>query len=630
MRGKSHCKKNNKCVEHVFHLLLTHLEKDHSEIRFSAFQIASELFSRSHLFRTMLLDSFQTFMDLTVETDFDNPLPPPKITADKLKLEALTTIRGWNDKYGIAYRKLKRGFDYLKHVKKINFDQLQNINQTYAQQFRLNQQQIVNATKLDKVVKEIDSNLWEVEACVAEINNGLKLIVPTFLEEDIPSVENSAASNSPQSSGKSGNNTQDRQAYGLPDRGYTLQLNLAEISTINVTQTSDNKAVFARIKDCIKSANRIHLPRLREWLTTGGKCGAPPETMRKLVDVKDTMQKCLDKYNELNGDCESDEEDFDDFIEVPEASSTKRFKSKVSLKAAKKEKLKRSSDTNIWKPLRSDNSMNDPTSYQYALAKQAESRKRAKKEDNFSSQLPRKKEFPAKKSTSHNGTPKKDPLKEKAPVVPFGHDLLTWDKERFKELRQNLKLGATKELDIGHRFWSGHSASEGDSGVSDAALNSLTSRTIEFTGTFEAVIKSCRAPLPNGKLCPRKDRHKCPFHGKIIDRDVLGNPVSSDQPSTSSFMDRPASSDWQDPSFLRDVHAGLGGKIDLSLKRKKGKKKSENGLTNLKTVKNTSRGRLQKKVLQPSSLKRVNETLNQLDMKRNFDKFGNNFNYALH
>lgn len=36
----------------------------------------------------------------------------------------------------------------------------------------------------------------------------------------------------------------------------------------------------------------------------------------------------------------------------------------------------------------------------------------------------------------------------------------------------------------------------------------------------------CRAPLPNGQLCPRMDMHRCPIHGNIIDRDFEGFPVT--------------------------------------------------------------------------------------------------------
>ena len=35
----------------------------------------------------------------------------------------------------------------------------------------------------------------------------------------------------------------------------------------------------------------------------------------------------------------------------------------------------------------------------------------------------------------------------------------------------------------------------------------------------------CRVKLENGKLCPRRDKVKCPFHGKIIPRDEFGVPI---------------------------------------------------------------------------------------------------------
>ena len=37
---------------------------------------------------------------------------------------------------------------------------------------------------------------------------------------------------------------------------------------------------------------------------------------------------------------------------------------------------------------------------------------------------------------------------------------------------------------------------------------------------------TCRAPLSSGRLCPRMDRVKCPFHGKIIARNNDGSPAS--------------------------------------------------------------------------------------------------------
>lgn len=47
------------CIDHVYHSVMSQLNEEHAEVRLSAFQIASELFSRSHHFRTLLVDNFQ-------------------------------------------------------------------------------------------------------------------------------------------------------------------------------------------------------------------------------------------------------------------------------------------------------------------------------------------------------------------------------------------------------------------------------------------------------------------------------------------------------------------------------------------------------------------------------------------
>ena len=53
-------------VKHCFYLVMTQLEKDHSEIRLSSLLIIDEIFNRSHCFRDLLLKDFQNFLELTL------------------------------------------------------------------------------------------------------------------------------------------------------------------------------------------------------------------------------------------------------------------------------------------------------------------------------------------------------------------------------------------------------------------------------------------------------------------------------------------------------------------------------------------------------------------------------------
>lgn len=77
------------------------------------------LYRRSHHFRELLVSDFQTFLELTLEIDPEQQLPPPLQVAKKLKYKALECIRHWYDAYGEGYQKLKLGYLFLQDCKKV-------------------------------------------------------------------------------------------------------------------------------------------------------------------------------------------------------------------------------------------------------------------------------------------------------------------------------------------------------------------------------------------------------------------------------------------------------------------------------------------------------------------------------
>lgn len=58
-------------------------------------------------------------MELTTEIDPEQPLPPPKPVAKKLRSLAIQTIQSWQTSFGQAYKKLALGYHFLKQVKKV-------------------------------------------------------------------------------------------------------------------------------------------------------------------------------------------------------------------------------------------------------------------------------------------------------------------------------------------------------------------------------------------------------------------------------------------------------------------------------------------------------------------------------
>lgn len=108
-------------VRATYEMLMHDLVKKHAEIRLSAFQLMEHIFTRSHLFRELLISDFKKFASLVTGTDSKFPLPPPKDAAVRLKKSSLLAIREWNQRYGSSYPKLKLGFNYLKFNKKVRF-----------------------------------------------------------------------------------------------------------------------------------------------------------------------------------------------------------------------------------------------------------------------------------------------------------------------------------------------------------------------------------------------------------------------------------------------------------------------------------------------------------------------------
>lgn len=51
--------------------------------------------------------------------DHEQPLPPPKEVAQKLRKAAIKSVQDWHEKYGEAYKKLSLGYHFLKQNKKV-------------------------------------------------------------------------------------------------------------------------------------------------------------------------------------------------------------------------------------------------------------------------------------------------------------------------------------------------------------------------------------------------------------------------------------------------------------------------------------------------------------------------------
>uniref|UniRef100_A0A8C9HIM4 UV-stimulated scaffold protein A n=1 Tax=Piliocolobus tephrosceles TaxID=591936 RepID=A0A8C9HIM4_9PRIM len=637
---KKICKSSEEQLSRAYRLLIAQLTQEHAEIRLSAFQVVDELFARSHQFRMLVVSNFQEFLELTLGTDPAQPLPPPREAAQRLRQAATRAVEGWNEKFGEAYKKLALGYHFLRHNKKVDF---QDTNaRTLAERKREEEKQ----KHLDKIYQERASQAeremqemsGEIESCLTEVESCFRLLVPFDFDPNPETESLGVASGTfdalhssragqvgpcwsgtpdpwdgeqpccsrdlPASAGhpRAGGRAQPPQtatgdpsdededsdleefvrSHGLGSHKYTLDVELYS-EGLKVQENEDNLAIIHAACDTLKLIRNKFLPAVCSWIQT-----------------------------EALGNAEEDEDD-EDFVEVPEKEGYEphipdHLRSEYGLEATLgKDMVVRSLRTRM----RKDEEASDPTSAAAQLRRLREHLP------------PPSSASPPRVLPEPQEAQKLAAERARAPVVPYGVDLHYWGQELPT-------AGKIFKSDSEHRFWK---PSEVEEEVVNADVSEmLRSRHITFAGRFEPVQHRCRAPRPDGRLCERQDRLKCPFHGKIIPRDDEGRPLdpedrAREQRRQLQKQERP---EWQDPELMRDVEAATGQDLGSSRYSGKGrgKKRRYPSLTNLKAQADTARARIGRKVFAKAAVRRVVTAMNQMDQKKH-EKFSNQFNYAL-
>ncbi|XP_053433772.1 UV-stimulated scaffold protein A isoform X2 [Nycticebus coucang] len=673
---KKICKSSEEQLGRTYHLLMAQLSREHAQVRLSAFQAVDELFTRSHYFRALLISNFQEFLELTLGTDHEQPLPPPREVAQRLRQAALRAVEAWNEKFGEAYKKLALGYHFLKHNKKVDF---QDVNaRTLAERKREEEKQ----KHLDKIYREraqqaereMEEMSAEIESCLTEVESCFQLLVPLdigpspevgFLgvasgvseegascpscpgqaphcrsgppdprdgerpccSRDLPaSVHFPGFGSGVLSEDKDEDSDQEQfvRNHGLGSHKYTLKV---ELSTdgLKVQENEDNLAIVHAARDVLKLVQNKFLPAVCSWVQRFTRAGVHGEHLKRAIDLKTDLDLVLKKYQELDiipeGELrlstdapeDEDEDEDEDFVEVPEKEGFETcvpdhllgLGPEAPLRTPEKDLAAQGLQTRT--RMRRDEEASDPTSAAAQLRL-------------FQNLLPPP---PPSSERALLGLEEAHNLaaeRARAPIVPYGVDLCYWGQELPV-------AGKIVRPDSQHRFWK---PSEAVEEVESAAISEmLCSRHITFAGRFEPVQHRCRAPRPDGRLCERQDRLKCPFHGKIIPRDEEGWPLDPEDRAREQRQQVQGRPGWQDPEFMKDVEAGTGVDLGSSRCRGKGKRKKKYpNLTDLRAQANTARARIGKKVFAKAAVRRVITAMNKVDQKKH-EKFANQFNYAL-
>ncbi|GFS90389.1 UV-stimulated scaffold protein A [Nephila pilipes] len=629
---KEVCKASNEYVNHAYYALMTQLRKEHSEVRYSVLLIMNELFCRSSVFRQLLQADLEEFLELVVETDPDKPLPLPKLRAKELKIKGLELMQSWSTKFGDKYIRFQLALKYLKNCKRVDFNDIEARSVAQREKHRQDQERLERI--LNERISRIRSEMLEVSEDISNIllqmENCFRLLVPhateeLFTSEDFEPMNKEHCMNKDVEKLNIYNQTHDSSLsnslrhHGINDMKKTITIEVTDDSEFSVKANEDTVPVIDNLKDLHKQMSTRYYPLVTNWLKTLTKGSNCTDSLKQAIDLKNLIESSLEKYKDLKikpdiSKCEEDDED-DEFIEVKEkdgyeAETVKEpiFNFAISEPSCSKE-LSTIEKAYLWKLGHSKaDDVKDPTTAISSISKRINQTKMEIPLTSVTSEI---------KAGDEEKNSNKSKLLEKAPVLPYDIDLYHWEEEKPI-------VPEVVKFDSLHKFWE---TKDDDTEENEALIEvqraSLRTRKIDFSGKFEPVKWSCRAPLPSGKLCPRKDRYKCPFHGKIIKRDDAGNPVDPAElagPSNAST----SVPDWQDPDLLKDIEAATG--INLKLPQKRGKnKKKEDGLTNIKKIKVNTRDRLNKKIIK--RYKHYAKKLDDIERKKFNDKFGDQWNY---
>ncbi|KAK4326364.1 hypothetical protein Pmani_003116 [Petrolisthes manimaculis] len=449
--------------------------------------------------------------------------------------------------------------------------------------------------KIEKINNELEEQTPEIRDCLLQFQNCFNLLIPNvrdfFIAFDDESISQEGGflpddESTPEENGF----MQEEYPEEIEDEKYgsdfmrghgimkdtNVVINLEDVR--KVQETDDNEIVIENIKEHINLLNNKLLPQVKKWEQTMQPYGeGNGRLIKRIIDIKQRIQSEIKMFESLqilpkkktqsavNNDFDSDDDD--DFVEV--SFDDPRVISAAESEAALLGMTSSSRRSISIQP-------NDPDN-----------------QPSTSGSSPNSNHFPQSKGknmkTKQNNIRCPDEYLSQVDIVP----------KRLHNPLAGLSQIWTATPDL-------HEQEEIDS---TGGIMGVATQRVNYERAWEPVKWACRAPLTTGRLCPRRDREKCPMHGPIIPRNETGEPLlpedaARDKAAREKYeREHPA---WQDPQLLAELKAATGLDLKVTHGRQKRKRKYEN-LTDIK--KTTPRERLSKRVLSHKAIRRLNSAL---------------------
>ncbi|CAN0889611.1 UV-stimulated scaffold protein A homolog [Linum grandiflorum] len=484
--------------------LMELMKRDHSQVRYLSLLIVDELFMRSKLFRSIMVENLDQLLTLSVGFKRNLPLPAPPAVASVLRSKAIEFLEKWNASFGVHYRQIRLGFDYLKNTLRLQFPNIQGNIARIRQERREREARSkeILQNKFESLKENLSGMKEEIQETIDEINQCLEIV--TCKEEDRPL------------------SPIDEEDY---EEFRPLELQQIRINSLKeaekVQEDAENRVVFDTLREHYKLLVTKHLVSVQESISVLIRVEVTNARLRNsmlkdLIDFRNQVQsvkkKCAESGCSLPAVTKTEKEDEeDDFWEECKFDSTR---------------IGCSSESN--KP---NGSSFESSTSKKSLESGDSNSKRIKPSDRDG------------RKTDSKSDPLKSKLLEEAPVLEWGSFLDNW--------------GPNRDVLANHRGMEieNHWGRVDNDAVIPAERIAELNLSASLYKEEQVEIQPCRAPLRKGGLCPRRDLRVCPFHGPIIPRDDQGNPIIQSTPT-----DHPTSLD----PFPKSEHPGTSMDINLA------------------------------------------------------------------
>ncbi|XP_058738771.1 UV-stimulated scaffold protein A homolog [Vicia villosa] len=480
--------------------LMDLMKRDHSQVRYLAFQIIDELFMRSKIFRTLVVEDLDQLMTLSVGFRRSLPLPAPPLVASVLRSKAVESLEKWNVSFGVHYRQLRLGYDYLKNTLRLQFPNIQanaeRIRQERRERERKSKEILLNKYEslkdiFSSIKGEILSTMDEIDGCLDILHSKQELESNDILDDeelnDFRSLELQQLR---------------REALDEGEKVY---------------ESNDNKVVFDALRELYKLLVTKHLVSIQEWVSVLVRVEVADNrfrdsTLKEFIDIQNRLKSVKKRCEEagcslLNTSKLDGEEDFweeGNAVSIETSSSTPDNKKKHPDSSSVPGKKKKHPDSS---------SAPDKKKKHPALASSSHNMSSGNLGSNAKESKSSNTDNLLHGGNESESNPARSKLLTKAPVVRWGSHLDTWGSNKVFMANQ-------RGLDI-ESHWG---RVDDDAVIPSDKIAELSVPAMPYEEK-QIEIQPCRAPLRKGGLCQRRDMKSCPFHGPIIPRDDEGKPL---------------------------------------------------------------------------------------------------------